>query len=166
MAPTPGSIHRRPRRDSKIADLWPWIRARRSPWTADAAALAISASPRRVRAVLRAMAEAGLISVVEEAERHGKWTPARWSLTEAGRGVTQAPILIVDRGSPVGVRIPAVPDSKAALEPLVAEKGLVSTAAHLRVHLETLHGLLDGSVKLMTGDPAAGRIGPGAAGDR
>ena len=166
MAPTPGSIHRRPRRDSKIAGLWPWIRARRSPWTADAAALAISASPRRVRAVLRAMAEAGLIGVVADSERHGKWTPARWSLTEAGRGVNQAPILIVDRGSPVGVRIPAAPDSRAALEPLVAAKGLASAAEHLGIHLETLRGLLDGSVRLMTGDPASSRIGPGSAGDR
>ncbi|HEY7302165.1 MAG TPA: hypothetical protein VH684_30090 [Xanthobacteraceae bacterium] len=109
MSPRPGSIHRRPRRDSGAARLWAWARARRGVWTARDAAAAAGLSRGRARAIVRALARAGYLDCVRESEISGPGAgqaPAEWVMSEDGRALASPPVLIVDRksGNIVGVR--------------------------------------------------------------
>lgn len=105
MAPSPGTIHRHARHDSSLIRLWPWARRQRQAWPCSEAADAIDASPRRLRALLAVLAQAGLL------ERVQAWTPQDqephlWALTDTGRCLPRAPVVIVRQGCPVGVRLP------------------------------------------------------------
>lgn len=104
MPPYVGLLRSRPRRDSSVVRLWSWARRRRRPWTVDEAAAAIAASPRRLRANVAALYEAGLIEQVRPRQREGgAWTAAEWRLPDdAG----PPPVLVVDgaRGLMIGAR--------------------------------------------------------------
>lgn len=155
MAPYKGSIHRRARSDSGAARLWHWARTRRRPWTVDMAAAAAEISDRRGRAIVRALYEADLLDCLQERELTDQgWAPAEWTVSEYGRAVTSAPIMIAEEGIITGLRI-AADDGVGQLRQAVERSGLSVRAAarQLGVNDRTLRRMLSGETPLTSDDP-------------
>lgn len=165
MPPTPGSIHRRPRHDSGAARIWAWARRQRRTWTAHEAAAACAVASRRARAIVAAMAAAGLLEQTAEVARGegGQLTPAGWRLSAAGRALPVPPVLIIDgeTGSIVGVRV-YDGSGNAELRRLIEETGLSTRAAAraLRLNSRTLRRILSGETPISRDDPVLTRAMP------
>lgn len=167
MAPTKGSIHRRPRSDSGAARIWDWARGKRGPWTSADAAEACEISPRRCRAIVAAMHDAGLLDCERESELAqgsvgmGGQQAAEWSLSVAGRALAAPPVLIVDRetGAITGIRAAANGDGTAKLRRHVERSGLTGRAAAraLGVNDRTLRRMLAGKPAIAGDDPILAR---------
>lgn len=145
MAPYPGSFHRRPRRDSSLVELWPWIRGRRRPWSCDAAAEAIGASPRRIRAIVRALEASGLIELHQERDPiSSRWEPNLWLITDTGQALKTPPVIALGRAR-VGENV-----DLAQLRAVVDGSGLGQrgVAARVKVSPKSLKLMLAGQMPI------------------
>jgi hypothetical protein len=145
--------------------LWDWARARRGAWTAAEAAEAAEITPRRSRAIVKALADAGLVELVDPTEPLGHRAgaaPARYRLSPEGRAHAGAPVLIVDGESGVitGVRAPADGAGNARLCAAVRDAGLSGRAAAraLGVNERTLRRMLSGETPIDGDDPIMARL--------
>lgn len=163
MPPKLGDTHRRPRSDSGAVRLWAWARACRGSWTAAAAAEAAGITARRARAIVAALREAGLVAQTSAAVSLGAEgaAPAEYRLTDEGRALAGAPIMIIEDGAIRGVRLPAEGAGNARLVAAVAAAGISqrAAAAALGVHERTLRRMLAGETPVDDDDPVMGRLG-------
>lgn len=165
MPPKLGDIHRRPRSDSGVVRLWEWARGKRGSWTAAEAAEAAEIAPRRARAIIKALCDAGYIDLTAEAESIGGpdgATPAEYRFSAAARDLPGAPVLIVDgeSGTITGVRAPADGDGNARLRAAVDASGLSgrAAAAALGLNERTLRRMISGETPIGRDDPALARL--------
>ncbi|MCC6775657.1 MAG: hypothetical protein IT537_03315 [Hyphomicrobiales bacterium] len=162
MSPTPGTIHRRARRDSGAARLWQWARRRRSPWTCPQAAEAADITQRRAREIVAALAAAGLVDQAREAELTIDGNQAaEWRLSEAARAVALAPVLVVDgtTGRIVGVRLTGDGSGTDRLRRAIERSGLSirQAAIQLDIHERTLQRWLAQGAPIAADDPLIAR---------
>lgn len=157
MAPYKGSIHRRARSDSGAARLWHWARTRRRPWTVDMAAAAAEISDRRARAIVRALYEADLLDCLHERELTDQgWAPAEWTVSEYGRTIGVAPVMVSSDGIITGLRISTTDGAGVGqLRQALERSGLSVRAAarQLGVNDRTLRRMLSGETPLTSDDP-------------
>jgi len=163
MPPVPGSIHRRPRSDSTAARLWTWARTRRAPWTCADALGAIGGSARRIRGIVAALHQAGILDQISASELTGPGgrAPAEWVLSDVGRALAAPPILITDAaaGTITGVRAAIDGIGTEQLREAISRSGLsgVAAATALGVRASTLRDLLRGRPPLAEDDPIIAR---------
>jgi hypothetical protein len=161
MAPTRGSIHARARCDSGVARLWQWARTRRAPWTCLDAADAAAISSRRMRAIVGALAAAGLVDCVRESELDNNGQKAaEWTLSVTGTAMREPPILIVTDGAIVGVRMPGDDSGTAMLRRALARSGLSTRAAARRLGVSdsSMRRFIRGTPPLGADDPLIARL--------
>jgi hypothetical protein len=156
MPPTPGTIHRRPRRDSGAARMWEWARHRRRAWSIAELAEAVGGcGDGRGREIVRAWRDAGLVDQVSERERlpDGTWSPALYRVPTTHR----------DRPAPVMPRAEAgglltrqgAPEATVRLRSMLDTIGMSTSEAAraLDIDRRALGLMLTGDIPIADDDP-------------